>query len=505
MSLKNDYRIEEIKNSLAIEYVIKYHYLHRKPNSQKSFGLINNSTNKIVGVIIYGHVASLQLKKKMFGEEESNNIYELTRLWIEDSTPKNAESYFIGNTIRLLDKEIIVSFADPTANHVGTIYQACNFYYTGLSKKNKNLYIRGKEDFSKSNFNVPGTIKELKELHGEENVYYEDRIRKHRYIYLNCDNKRKQELLQKLTYPILSYPQKEPMNIIYGLMEPVELGGKLRYIGQSSIGVERAWQHKKPSLLKTKNHKTNWISFLIEQEKMYQVSILLDLGSFKTSLERDIKLNEAEIQLIKEYREKGFNLTNSTDGGEGTRGNVLSIESRQKIGQKKTEWLKNNPLPEHLWETCYKRKEYKLIDNIQHKHCSDCDSFKPILDYGIDKKQWDGYRTICKICANLRNKNLRKNQPGLNEEEWKKSYKDRKDAMSQGLKEKYANDPEYRIKASKVKKKPIIGIDIKDPKNILEFASALDAHKNAKYSNTYISISIKTGKPYKGYYWHFKK
>ena len=47
----------------------------------------------------------------------------------------------------------------------------------------------------------------LKEKYGEENVYYVDRPRKHRYIFFNARGKRKKELLGKLKYDVLPYPK----------------------------------------------------------------------------------------------------------------------------------------------------------------------------------------------------------------------------------------------------------------------------------------------------------
>lgn len=505
VAIRNLFYIKSIENSVAIKIVIENHYLHRKPNTQKSFGLFDKKTNNLLGVIIYGHCASKQLKEGMFGIKEKENIYELTRLWIQDGTPKNTESFFIGQTLKQLDKEIIISFADPSAGHMGTIYQATNFYYTGLSKKSKNLFIRGKEDFNKSNFNIEDSVFNLKVKYGENSVYYIDRTRKHRYFYLNCTSKRKKELLNALQYPLLVYPKKEPLNIIYGLYDPPEWGGELKYVGQSSIGVERAKQHKKPSNLKSNSYKINWIKNLIKNEKMYQIQIIENIGNFTDLKNRDLKLNEAEIKWIEFYKKQGILLTNSTDGGEGTRGNKLTLESKEKISKKRKEWLNTNKLDLSLWETCYKRKEYQNIDNIIHKHCSDCNSFKQLDNFGKDSSSWDKLRSICKICANIRKKeHYNKNTKILSEEEWKKSYINRKDKMSKSIKDKFEKDPLYRDKLSKSKSKAIIGISTKDG-HIIEFESALKAYELGKFNNTYISTSIKSGKPYKGYYWKFKK
>ena len=46
------------------------------------------------------------------------------------------------------------------------------------------------------------------EKYGEENVYYIDRPRKHRYVYFNAKKKRRKNLIKQLSYPIIDYPKK---------------------------------------------------------------------------------------------------------------------------------------------------------------------------------------------------------------------------------------------------------------------------------------------------------
>ena len=297
---------------------------------------------------------------------------------------------------------------------------------------------------------------------------------------------------------------EQEQNIIYGLFDPLELGGKLRYIGQSAIGLKRAHQHKKPSNLKAANHKIHWIKSLIKQNLIYEIKILKELGNFETTKERDNALNKEEIHLIAYHKSIGDNLTNSTEGGEGTRGNVFSQETKNKLSQKQKDFFKENGIPKHL-ALKHIRKESITIDGIINKHCSDCQKYKPLMEYHKQISKWDGLRSICKVCSINRDKKLKeKNHTILSKEELQQSYINRKESMSSGLKAKYASDPEYRKKNSKAKSKPVIGTSISDPTKTIEFPSALVAKKEGGFCNGYIGSSIKTGKPYKGYTWSFK-
>lgn len=199
--------IEQVDYQTAMKVVIENHYLHRRAPCSKAYGLFCNSCKNIVGVVVYGVSCSSTLLKGICGEDEKSNVYELTRLWIKDGTPKNSESYLIGNTIKLLDKEIIVSFAEIQQGHIGTVYQATNFLYCGLSAKFRDPKVKGLEHQHHATYAKGMTMQQVKEKYGEENVYYVDRPRKHRYIFFNAKGRRRKELLGKLKYEILPYPK----------------------------------------------------------------------------------------------------------------------------------------------------------------------------------------------------------------------------------------------------------------------------------------------------------
>jgi hypothetical protein len=213
MAIVGNYKIARINYETAMRVVTKYHYLHRPAPCSFAFGLyeINGDSSKLftmdrlVGVITYGTPSSAPLRSGICGVEEKDNVIELTRLWVEDSTPKNAESYLIGNTLPMVNKEIVVSFAEIEAGHVGTVYQATNWIYTGLSAKRTNWTIEGVELHGQT-IADKYTSKELRAFVGDR-FKLKDRPRKHRYVYLNCTKRRKKQLLSKLRYCIEPYPK----------------------------------------------------------------------------------------------------------------------------------------------------------------------------------------------------------------------------------------------------------------------------------------------------------
>ena len=202
MSLSK-YRIAKIGYDVEMSVVIEKHYLHRRCPCEAAFGLYYGS--EIQGVIVYGTPSSAPLRKGICGADEKGNVIELTRLWVSDEVPKNGESFLIGNTLREVRKEIVVSYAEIQQGHIGTVYQATNWIYTGLSAKRTNWTVEGLEKHCQT-LADKYTAKQIRAIYGDR-FRLVDRPRKHRYVYFNCNKRRKKILIGKLRYPILPYPK----------------------------------------------------------------------------------------------------------------------------------------------------------------------------------------------------------------------------------------------------------------------------------------------------------
>lgn len=203
------YEIEPIPKKVAQEMVVKNHYLHRSASAMFAFGLYDGLN--LLGVIIYGKPASPALCVGVCGPEESSKVIELTRLWIEDGTPKNTESYFIGKTLNLLpiEYDIVVSYAEIQAGHLGIVYQATNWIYTGMSDRHAEWRLDGKPgNHSRHLFDSVGGINKAKEVFGSRMQKHE-RPRKHRYVFFRGSKSRKKELRKKLRYEVKPYPKEK--------------------------------------------------------------------------------------------------------------------------------------------------------------------------------------------------------------------------------------------------------------------------------------------------------
>lgn len=167
-------------------WILNIHYAKRMPCISYAFGLFQN--NIIVGICTFGIPASHTLCKGVCGEEYKSIVLELNRLVLHPNLPRNSASYFISKCIKQLPKpKILVSYADTQMTHIGYVYQATNWIYTGATKPRTDMYAgEGKHSRHSLGDRTQRTF----------------RSSKHRYVYFHGIN-----LKDKLNYKIQPYPK----------------------------------------------------------------------------------------------------------------------------------------------------------------------------------------------------------------------------------------------------------------------------------------------------------
>lgn len=188
--------VEPIDRIIAKPFVETIHYSRKYPsNIVRAFGLYEGG--ELIGVVTYGIPASPSLVIGLAGEENRYKVLELNRLAIRpDKNGDNRASFLVSHSLKMLPNETyVVSYADTGWTHVGYVYQACNFLYTGMSAKRVDTYQpTGKHSrgYDKNNHS---------ELHQTRNP-------KHRYVYLVGDKRTKKRMKKALKYKVLDkYPK----------------------------------------------------------------------------------------------------------------------------------------------------------------------------------------------------------------------------------------------------------------------------------------------------------
>lgn len=191
---KSDFSVLSIPcQSEYSEWLLKKHYARRIPSISFAFGLYR--ANALVGVCTFGTPASNNLCVGICGDEYSNQVIELNRLVI-DCDEENIASWFVSRCLSMLTGgKIVVSYADTGKGHVGKVYQACNFLFTGTTKERTDIY-SGEGKHSR---------------HYDKSIDYSEnrkiRTAKHRYVYMCGTRKQRKEYMKALRYPVLDYPK----------------------------------------------------------------------------------------------------------------------------------------------------------------------------------------------------------------------------------------------------------------------------------------------------------
>lgn len=141
-----NFKVSRCDRSEIKDFIEKFHYSHNINGVKGTYYFKLEDGDKMIGALFYGNLA-MRNQYKAYTSDESE-IIELRRLVCVDDTPKNTESYFIGKTLKWLEKNtslrFVLSYADQTYGHTGVIYQASNFKLMGQTSPGKVIMWNGK-------------------------------------------------------------------------------------------------------------------------------------------------------------------------------------------------------------------------------------------------------------------------------------------------------------------------------------------------------------------------
>lgn len=133
-----------VNQEVAKYAVLHWHYSERMPNGKLiRFGV--KEDGKFIGAVIYGSGANNNMLKP-YGLKHTEGC-ELVRVAL--CKHKTPVSRIVAITLKMLKKDfpglrLVVSYADTRQNHVGTIYQAMNWVFTGKIKTTPDYFVGGK-------------------------------------------------------------------------------------------------------------------------------------------------------------------------------------------------------------------------------------------------------------------------------------------------------------------------------------------------------------------------
>lgn len=127
-----------------ISWVFKmFHYKSDNMGGGIDFSLAMQFHASVVGGAVIGKLRQDQVYSK-----DNRRCVEIRRMALIDLMPKNSESWFLGKILWFLKKHTeythVISYADLSVGHKGTIYKATNFKLIGETLPSKHIFWKGK-------------------------------------------------------------------------------------------------------------------------------------------------------------------------------------------------------------------------------------------------------------------------------------------------------------------------------------------------------------------------
>jgi len=229
--------LEEITKSQAEKFVKDTHYSKVMPKITKHYlgcfvddenSLFSN--NKLVGVITLGWgTRPLHTIKKLFPNLVSNDYYEIGKMCMSESMPRNSESQLLSLVIswmkkNLPEKKYLFTWADGIVGKPGYVYQSANFLYGGyiwtdvyVTDKNEKIHPRTMQGIDKK---VDSSLKYGSRPNFERRVELNLRRvwgKQFRYIY-PLNKKAKKQLIFSTVDWSIKYPKDKDLE--WQVLEP---------------------------------------------------------------------------------------------------------------------------------------------------------------------------------------------------------------------------------------------------------------------------------------------
>jgi hypothetical protein len=130
------YDIRPLHKNNASVFVAERHYSAVMPRLTKHY-LGFHLDDKLVGVLTLGWGTNpMGTIKKMFPDLTTSDYFEIGKMCMDDSMPRNSESQMLSQTVKWMrentDAKYLYTWADGIVGKPGYVYQSANFLYGGF-------------------------------------------------------------------------------------------------------------------------------------------------------------------------------------------------------------------------------------------------------------------------------------------------------------------------------------------------------------------------------------
>ena len=189
----------EVNLRTASKIIEKYEYLGTMCNAPMfAYGI--RFDGELGGVVVYGSPSPPNLATSVIGEHLSDKVIQLGRGACVHWAHPHSGSKLIAYSLKQIEKlgyKVVIAFTDPDAGEIGTLYQATNWLYCGLTAKRPD-YFDTDGNRMVGHF-LPGEVKHYQK---------KPRTRKGRYVHLLGNKSEKRTNKKLLKWATEPYPKR---------------------------------------------------------------------------------------------------------------------------------------------------------------------------------------------------------------------------------------------------------------------------------------------------------
>lgn len=211
--------LKEINKKTAEDFFARYEHLGNCGLGVWHYGLYEQ--DELFSVISFGTTNFDPSRSRLgkLAQKFNLKIIQLNRGGTRFDAPRNTPSHAIRLAFNEIKKRfgecIVVAYSDTKWNEIGTIYQASNFLYLGLTnpKGQSNYLIKGKVYSGwtvRKKYGTRDMVKLIKILGKVKRISL---TQKHIYIYLNMSKGKRTAVIKELDGCIMPYPKREALNV----------------------------------------------------------------------------------------------------------------------------------------------------------------------------------------------------------------------------------------------------------------------------------------------------
>jgi hypothetical protein len=123
-----DWLVERVAYGEAVAAIHAWHYSHSAPNTGQTFGLYRRADlplPPLMGAALW--LPPTRRAAEAVAGDEWGGVLSLSRLAVSPDAPRNAASFLLATSMRLLDRgrwPVLLTYADTHQGHTGAIYKA---------------------------------------------------------------------------------------------------------------------------------------------------------------------------------------------------------------------------------------------------------------------------------------------------------------------------------------------------------------------------------------------